>query len=620
MNNFGDLIQEYYVEKFRSNMELRKQKLANLKTPGDVNNYIASIQAKLASAYHFPAEKSPLNVQTMGTIRKDGYRIEKIIYHSRPNYPVTANLYVPDNAQPGKTPAIIHLLGHALDGKACVSYQALSITLCKQGALVLVADPVGQGERLSLPDYPQFQNTREHNLLNRRLTLLGDNVSAWRAYDAIRGVDLLLSRKETDPNRIGVTGNSGGGTMTTIVNALEPRLLAAAPNCYITTWLHNAENELPVDGEQIPLGLAADGGEMADLLIAKAPNPLLIMGEKNDFFDPRGTREVYEEIKRIYTILGKPENVSLFIGEQSHGFNPPARLAAYDFFQNCFQLQNCPNEPQFTPATAEELQCTPDGRTINLPDTETPNSIIQATARNLAANRKQTAPDKLRTELAKALQLNPERPCPPYRVLRPKADNGIIDNRFGIEVEPHLVLTLHMLDTTTLFHLPQSTHAELYIPNQSAWDELKKRQLPKNGRLYGFDWRGIGESMPNGCDQWNPDFFALYQFDYHYDSLARLLGESMLGARVQDILDAIAVLKHTGTDNITLTADGIGMVPAILAAFLSPIPVKTALNSRCRTFLDSALAMTEQLPQSMAIFNILKLTDMDELQRLIENS
>lgn len=77
-------------------------------------------------------------------------------------------------------------------------------------------------------------------------------MGAWRAWDAVRGLDYLLSRPEVDTTRVGLTGNSGGGTMTTFVNALEDRLTMAAPSCYITTWVHNVENELPADSEQMP--------------------------------------------------------------------------------------------------------------------------------------------------------------------------------------------------------------------------------------------------------------------------------------------------------------------------------------------------------------------------------
>ena len=621
MSNFGGLIQEYYVELFRQNARLRKEKLAALKTPEDVYAYIAELKEKIKKSYRFPAEKCPLNIENCGVVQQEGYRVEKLIYHSRPDFPVTANLYVPDNARPGKTPALIHLLGHALDGKACGEYQSVGISLARKGCMVLMADPLGQGERISFPTHPEYQNTREHNLLNRRLTAIGDNVGSWRIYDAIRGIDLLLERPETDPERLGVVGNSGGGTMTTLVNAVEPRLKAAAPNCYITTWERLVENELPVDGEQIVPGFAADGGEMADLLILKAPNPLLIMCEKNDFFDIRGTRETYEELKRIYTILGVPERVRLFVGEESHGFKYNGRRAAYGFFNEFFALGSDDTEPEHAHLPAEKSWCAPGGSITSLPGKLTADAAVRREIKAYAAARKELPLEKVKEELVKVLKLNIPHKAPSYRQLRTRYGEGVCDNRFGMEPEPNLVTTLHLFTPESYMHIPSGTSAELYIPNLNSADELKERRLFPEVFLFGFDYRGIGESMPNGCDQgsWAEDFFGLYRRDYHYDAMARLLGISVLGKRCEDIIKAILLLKESGIREITLTASGIGMIPAILAALFSPVKVKTAFTSQVRTMLDSSLSGTDNYPQSMTPDGFLGITDLNLLQEILEN-
>jgi hypothetical protein len=161
---------------------------------------------------------------------------------------------------------------------------------------------------------------------------------------------------------------------------------------------------------------------------------------------------------------------------------------------------------------------------------------------------------------------------------------------------------------------------KLYIPHQSSFNELKSRVPEDDSLLFGFDYRGIGESTPAGCDQgaWAEDFFGLYRRDYHYDAMARLLGFSVLGKRTEDVMKAILLLKETGIEEITLTASGIGMFPAILAALYSPVKVKTAFITRCRSVLESSLSGTDNLPQSMTLFNILGITDFDQLQRFVE--
>ena len=626
MANFGSLLQEYYVDLFRKNAEVRKKKLAALKTPEDVRAYISELRAKFDRAYTFPAEKCPLDPQSCGVIQGDGYKLEKLIYYSRPGFPVTASLYIPENARPGKTPAILHVLGHALYGKASVQYQTLGITLCRKGYLVLMPDPLGQGERFSFPDLPKFQNVREHNVLNRRLIPAGDCVGAWRIWDAMRSVDMLLARPETDKERIVVTGNSGGGTLTTLVNAADPRLKAAAPNCYITTWLRLVENELPVDGEQIVHGFAADGGEMADLLILKAPTPLLIMGEGDDFFDIRGTRETFDEVKRIYTILGRPENVRYFEGTQDHGYNPEGRKAAYNFFNDFFGLDGDDSEPECKTRTKEELACTPRGTILDLPGAKSADVLVREKIRKTVAERPRRSREEIMKMLAAELHLQIPAVAPTYRQLRPKViRNGadtryeyLFDTRYGMETEEHLITTLHFLSPKEYMHLPGAEHAELYIPNTSAEKELAERILPAGTLLFGFDYRGVGETMPDGCDQGPRDFFAFYRSDYHFDAMARLLGFSVLGKRVEDVIKAILLLKEAGTKELTLTASGIGLVPAVLAALFSPVKVKTAFTARCRTFFESGLSGTDNLPQSMAVAGIMKFTDMDELQAWVE--
>ena len=619
MSNYGDLIQEYYVKKFRANDAQRKAEIDALKTPDDAKKFIAKVRARIAGAYDFPAEKCDLNARITGTVERDDFIVQNVIYDSRPDFPVSANLYIPKKRE-GKVPGVIFLCGHAFDGKFSDTYQAVMISLCRKGCVVLGIDPIGQGERRQYPYEESLHTVTEHNLLGRRMLLSGDNFGTWRVYDAVRGLDYLLSREEVDPARVGVTGNSGGGTLTTLVAGVDDRFTAAAPSCYITRWVRNVENELPVDAEQIPPGVAADGGEMADFLIAQAPRPLLILGQKNDFFDIRGTREVYEEVKKIYALLGKEENVDIFVGPTNHGYSIHNREAAYGFFGKNFKLDADDKEPENQYFSVEELTCAPGGFTVNIPGSLTVNDYIAKRTRETVANRPKLSPDELRAELKKVLGIG-EVKVPTYRQLRgryfPDDKKGF--SRYGVETEEHLICTLSLLGELPSFqHIPESDVAELYIPNISSQEELLKRQVPKSRKLYGFDYRGVGENTPNGCDQGSREFFAYYTYDYHYASLALLRNESMLGSRVYDILCAIKLLKAYGSKEVVLTAGGIGQVPALLAAFLTDEKIIPSFGHRVRTWEESALSTRDMLPQSMGAFNILALTDLDEIQDLVE--
>ena len=620
MSNFGDLIQEYYVKKFRENDAQRKAEIDSLKSAEDAKKFIAKVRARIAGAYDFPAERCDLKPRITKTTEREDFIVENVIYESRPDFPVCANLYIPKK-RTGKVPGVVFLCGHAFEGKFSDTYQAVMISLCRKGCVVLGIDPIGQGERRQYPYEETLHNVREHNLLNRRMLLSGDNIGTWRVYDAVRGLDYLLSREEVDPERVGVTGNSGGGTLTTLVAGVDDRFTAAAPSCYITRWVRNVENELPVDGEQIPPGVAADGGEMADFLIAQAPRPLLILGQKNDFFDIRGTREVYEEVKKIYALLGKEENVGLFVGPTNHGYSIHNREAAYGFFGKIFNLDADDKEPENQYLTIEELSCAPGSSALNIPGSKNVNDFIAERTLATIAKRPKLSPDALRAELKKALGIG-EVKVPSYRQLRgkyfPEAKRGF--SRYGVETEDHLICTLSLMDELPSYqHIPESDVAELYIPNISSQDELKTREVPKNRKLYGFDYRGVGENTPDGCDQGSREFFAYYTYDYHFSSLALLRNECMLGSRVYDVLCAIKLLKAYGNKKILLTSSGIGQIPALLAAFLTDEEITPAFGHRVRTWKDSALSPMDMLPQSMGIFNILALTDLDEIQDLVES-
>ena len=154
----------------------------------------------------------------------------------------------------------------------------------------------------------------------------------WRAWDGIRALDYLLTRPEVDPRHVGVTGNSGGGTMTTWLCGVEQRWTMAAPSCFVTTFRRNLENELPADTEQCPPQALALGLDHADFLAALAPKPVIILAKEKDYFDVRGLEEAFARLKRLYGLLGAEENMALFIGPTTHGYTQENREAMYRWF------------------------------------------------------------------------------------------------------------------------------------------------------------------------------------------------------------------------------------------------------------------------------------------------
>jgi len=273
-------------------------------------------------------EKTPLNAKIMDTMDRGDYRIEKVIFESRPNFHVTALMYLPETDPP--YPAVLFPCGHDANGKAGEAYQRACAFLAVNGIAALCYDPIGQGERAQLLDADGKQtygSTIEHTLVTVSSIPLGLNVASYRIWDGIRGIDYLCSRPDVDPNRIGCTGNSGGGTLTAYISALDDRVAVSAPSCYITSLKDLILIDGPHDGEQCIAGQLAFGMDHGDYLMARAPKPTLVCCATRDFFPIDGTWDTYRDVKRFYTRLGYPERLEIAEADEDHGFTPPLRQA-----------------------------------------------------------------------------------------------------------------------------------------------------------------------------------------------------------------------------------------------------------------------------------------------------
>ncbi|MCP5119100.1 MAG: hypothetical protein GY953_50510, partial [bacterium] len=187
----------------------RRAAIARLQTPDSVRERQQYIRAKLLDFIGgLPSRHTPLNLRRTGTLERDGYRIEKIVYESLPNFYVTANLYIP-TAGSGPYPAVLQPLGLSQTAKARGLYQSLSVGLASHGYVVLTYDPIGQGERTIFHDEQTKtsrvgSSTREHQMVGIQSLLAGESVARYRSRDGIRGIDLLASLPAVDTERIGI--------------------------------------------------------------------------------------------------------------------------------------------------------------------------------------------------------------------------------------------------------------------------------------------------------------------------------------------------------------------------------------------------------------------------------
>ena len=628
---YGGMLQEYAVNRLRDLNEERTKRIDALKDRSDAEDYVKEVRSRVQSCFNMPSDRSVPKVELCGTVEREKFNIEKLIYFSRENYPVTANLYVPNT--PGKHPGVLFVCGHSNDGKACETYQRGAQNLALQGYVVLLIDPVSQGERWQFVDVPHAQGihgacTSEHSMMGKQLRLAGEYLGAWRAYDALRGLDYLLSRSEVDPCRIGITGNSGGGTMTTFVQALDSRFTMAAPSCYVTSWQRNIENELVADAEQLPPGILGKGCEMGDLILAYAPRPILLLGQKNDFFDARGLKETWENARKVYKLLGAEENLQFFIGPTDHGYSIENREAMYSFFGKHAALASDVKESADTEIfKASDLNCTASGQLMSSrPEFSTLHSLLEKEALAAEASRKKLSTPELKAELKKALDL-PEIIDLPYcrhlptigwsSVPRERA----VFSRFGLEGDKGVVTTLKICAGRTYKHFPEMEKLTIYLPHLDSGSELLKLDLPLEENLAGFDYRNIGESlaMTSSFGAEYRKFCTVHNQDYHYDSIELMFGSSMVGRRVLDILRAVEYVKTNGVKELHLIARGQGVIPGVLAALLTRKVAKITIYDAPKSYMSMLQKRVTFWPQSCMVPGILKFTDLPEIYAALES-
>lgn len=313
----------------------------------------------------FP-ERTPLNPVVTGVINKEGYRIEKIVFESMPQYHVTAALFVPSDLTK-KRPAILNVIGHSTASFRREIYQVVILNLVKKGFVVLAMDPYGQGERIDYYDADKGESivggsTAIHSHIGNQMFLTGVSPGRYFVWDGIRAIDYLRTREEVDPERIGVTGLSGGGTQTTYISIFDDRVKAVAPSCYITGFRRLLESIGPQDAEQNFYHAVARGLTHADFLEVRAPRPTLIVATTRDFFSIQGARETYAEAKKAYIAFGHEDHLLLSEDDYEHGFTVKNREATYAFFQRFLDLPGDPVDEPVETLSAEQLNVTPTGQ------------------------------------------------------------------------------------------------------------------------------------------------------------------------------------------------------------------------------------------------------------------
>lgn len=533
----------------------RVAQFAAVQTKADVERLQKTLRDQfLALLDGLPEKTGVPPVRKLGQIDADDYVIEKLALESFPGYFVSALLYKPRKLN-GAVPGILSPCGHSTTGKAGTTYQILHVNLAKRGFVVLTYDPVGQGERSQFWDTDKGRSRfnlscGEHCVLGNPLYLLGTSLARYRIWDGMRALDYLTSLPEVDAKKIGCVGNSGGGTLTSYIAALDPRVQVPVIGCYITTLPRRMGNRIEADPDSDPeqdiFGFVSGGIDHAGLLALLAPRPALLATAKLDFFPIEGARESFAEALNIYEAAGAKGRIEKVEADAKHGLSPTLRVATYAWFERWLAGRDPgkAEEIAVTPRPAKELQVCPEGQ-VNVSLKSRP---LLPLAREQFEQRRQSP----RVKLSELLRLEPD------------------------------AARYHVTEVTPLNKADQSLLLCVNGIESNDWQEEKDflRAIPAAGWAVSVvDPRGVGQLRPvlqvRGHSYADPLCGVEENLAYN----AFLVGTSLVSLRVADVLAAVKRLTSpTKPRRIVLCGRRDAALVACLAAALEPGIQQVALE------------------------------------------
>ena len=338
-------------------------------------------------------------VEWLGTIEGGpGYRIKKLRYEVLPGMWTVALLYEPEKLE-GKVPVILNVNGHSADGKVYHPKQHRCINQAKRGMLALNVEWFGMGQLRTAGFY--------HYRMNQ-LDLCGTSGLAPFFLMMKRGIDILLSLEHADPERLAVTGLSGGGWQTITISSLDPRVKLSVPVAGYSSFVTRAEHLKDLgDSEQTPCDLATivDYKHMTAMM---APRPTLLIYNQDDnccFEAKYALQPLVDAASPVFELFGKKDYLRTHINYDpgTHNYEQENREALYRMLGDHFY----PGDPDFN---AEEIPSGDEIKTaeelmVELPEkNEDFNTLALALSKDLPRDAEGRAPEDRRRELAEVVR------------------------------------------------------------------------------------------------------------------------------------------------------------------------------------------------------------------------
>ncbi len=570
-------------------------------------------------------ERTPLLIRTTGSFERATYRVEKLVYQSRPGQWVSANLYLPKTgARP--FPGVLFQMGHSENGKANDTYQRCCQGLVQLGFVVLAFDPMGQGERTNYPGPDGLTRLgsadAEHTRPGKQLLLLGDTMTRVLVWDAVRSLDVLEAHPLVDPKRLASAGQSGGGTLTMMLAAVDQRLAAAVVSSGNTENVACA-NFLPPgsvdDAEQNFIGSGPEGFDRWDLLWPFAPRPLLILSSAKDFFgtySPNYEASEHEEFGRLhaaYRVLGRETHLELRETPLPHGLSYSLRLETYRWLSRWLKSDDSAveEEPPVAPEPDQQLWAGPTGNVVRDFGSETP---FVAARRRLRLLR---TPAQEKPDLPALLQFERAARVPSLRVL------SSVPARSGKIIAVEVATEERVWIPAWIFH-PGRPVAKLIVVvepggRNQRWREGELWQtLAEQAIVCVPDVRGIGDLAPE-FSPGAPDYAREHEEEENYAWSSLVLGRSLLGQRAVDLAQVTRAVQasYPQVKQTLLAASGKLTAPALCAGLLNPAISRLLLSGHLISWRNIVETEMFTHPFSNFVPGALASTDLPEIAAAI---
>lgn len=495
----------------------------------------------------FPQQHAPLEARILETLDRPDYRIEKIVFQTLPGVFMTASAWVPKIS--GKLPAVLCVHGHWAGAKQDPHVQARCAGLARLGFFVLAVDAFGAGERAIGEQLGEYHG----EMTAATLFPIGRPLSGIQVYENGRAVDYLCSRPEVDPQRIGITGASGGGNQSMYAGAWDERFKAVAPVCSVGTYQAYLGAACCMC-EVVPGALAMT--EESRILALTAPRALLIISATQDAFQ-FSVGEAAKSIsaaRPVFSLYNLPDLPRHTVVESPHDYNQPMREAMYGFMTQHLKGQGTGQpipEPSISLEEPEALRCYPG--TTRPDDWLTLPQFAAREARGLLQSRKPLPPSELRQRLERLLGGT-----------EPGAGTGQLTSpapgTFELQLKPEAGLQLQLVGRN-----PKSADAglRLILTGQGS-DHPWVREQQRLAEAAGTGW-AVLELRATGRMEVSGDRIGKAP-DHNSAEWSLWLGRPLCGQWVRDIRLTAALLREKlPCSSIELVASGTGSFAALAA-------------------------------------------------------